>query len=240
MESEGKERVKVYIENVSKVLHNIKFKIKNLNKKYKEILELAKRYLSDSEHYLYKGDLFTSLACISYAEGLLDTLRILKIIDFKWPQKPVPIKDKRVMVGGVFDILHPGHAYFLDKASKYGKLIVVVAKDCNVKKIKGRPPIIPEKQRLEMVKKLKSVDEAVLGKENFSVKDILKEFKPDYVILGPDQEFLHSLVIKASEELGLKVNIIKISEKAKYPLSSSREIIRKIIELYESGKLPKR
>jgi len=36
----------------------------------------------------------------------------------------------RVMATGVFDLLHPGHLYFLTEARKHGdELIVVVARD---------------------------------------------------------------------------------------------------------------
>ncbi|HEY4500387.1 MAG TPA: adenylyltransferase/cytidyltransferase family protein, partial [Candidatus Paceibacterota bacterium] len=46
---------------------------------------------------------------------------------------------KRVMVFGTFDILHPGHLYFLRAAKKLGDyLIVSLARDVNVRKIKGR------------------------------------------------------------------------------------------------------
>ena len=58
---------------------------------------------------------------------------------------------KIVLASGVFDLLHLGHVKFLQEAKKAGgkkaKLIVIVAKDQTVEKIKGRKPIIPENQR---------------------------------------------------------------------------------------------
>ena len=38
------------------------------------IVDLAKRYRTDSEYYLKKGDSVTSFGCINYAHGLLDAL----------------------------------------------------------------------------------------------------------------------------------------------------------------------
>ncbi len=38
------------------------------------IVDLAKRYRTDSEYYLKKGDYVTSFGCINYAHGLLDAL----------------------------------------------------------------------------------------------------------------------------------------------------------------------
>ena len=49
-------------------------------------------------------------------------------------------KKKIVLASGVFDLLHMGHVKFLEEAKKIGgkksKLIVIVARDGNVEKIK--------------------------------------------------------------------------------------------------------
>jgi FAD synthetase len=60
----------------------------------------------------------------------------------------------RVLATGTFDLLHPGHVYFLTQARALGdELFVIVARDSNVT---HKPkPIIPEEQRLEMVNALK-------------------------------------------------------------------------------------
>ncbi|MEM3841364.1 MAG: DUF357 domain-containing protein [Candidatus Micrarchaeaceae archaeon] len=47
----------------------------NLTAKQKRVLELSKMYASDAKSYLDKGDLYTAFSCISYAHGLLDSLR---------------------------------------------------------------------------------------------------------------------------------------------------------------------
>ncbi len=54
---------------------------------------------------------------------------------------------RRVVATGTFDLLHPGHIYYLEESKKLGdELWVIVARDMNVKH-KPRP-IIPEEQRL--------------------------------------------------------------------------------------------
>jgi cytidyltransferase-like protein len=57
---------------------------------------------------------------------------------------------RRVVATGTFDILHPGHIYYLEESRKLGdELWVIVARDANVK---HKPhPIIPEEHRLQMV-----------------------------------------------------------------------------------------
>jgi FAD synthetase len=49
---------------------------------YDYVLELVRGYVKDARHYAEKRKSVTSLACIAYAEGLLDTLKFLELVDF--------------------------------------------------------------------------------------------------------------------------------------------------------------
>src|SRR5207247_6182307 len=92
----------------------------------------------------------------------------------------------RVMPTGVFDLLHPGHVYFLREARALGdELWVVVARDTTARKFKHEP-IMPEAARFQMVEALKPVDRAVLGHEG-NIYDILDEIRPDIIAIGYDQ-----------------------------------------------------
>ena len=51
-----------------------------------EIIEYAKRYLSDAKYYGEKQKYATALVSVAYCEGILDALRLLKLVDFKWPE----------------------------------------------------------------------------------------------------------------------------------------------------------
>ena len=91
------------------------------------------------------------------------------------------------MCFGTFDGLHPGHVSYFNQAKKHGDyLIVVVARDKSVLKLKKHPPKFIENERLDFVKKEKCVDEAVLGDE-INFYKIIKEKKPDAICLGYDQ-----------------------------------------------------
>ncbi|MFW6449906.1 MAG: adenylyltransferase/cytidyltransferase family protein [Nanoarchaeota archaeon] len=93
---------------------------------------------------------------------------------------------KRVMVFGTFDILHKGHLFFLKEAKKQGYLTVVVARDENVKKIKGRPPREPLAKRIENIKNTGIAEEVMPGyKEDFF--KIILEKMPDIICVGYDQ-----------------------------------------------------
>ena len=91
------------------------------------------------------------------------------------------------MVFGTFDLLHEGHLHLFKEAKKYGDtLIVVVARDASVKKIKGFTPHQNELQRLEKVHACPTVDKAVLGYEDDFCK-VIEEHKPAVLCFGYDQ-----------------------------------------------------
>ena len=54
----------------------------------------------------------------------------------------------RVLCSGTFDYLHAGHVSFIEQAAALGdELFVVVARDENVKRIKGHYPDQTEEER---------------------------------------------------------------------------------------------
>ncbi|MFH1433011.1 MAG: adenylyltransferase/cytidyltransferase family protein [archaeon] len=139
-------------------------------------------------------------------------------------------KGRIVLAGGTFDIIHPGHIYFLKKAKELGDyLVVVVARDSTVKRLK-RTPIIPENQRLDVIRSLKPVDFAVLGRENEDFIEIVKEIRPDVIVLGPNQIHDVSEFRAKIEKAGLNTEIKRLDELKKNPLYSTKQIIKKIRE----------
>ena len=94
---------------------------------------------------------------------------------------------KKILCFGTFDGLHPGHISFLKQAREYGDyLTVVIARDENVKKIKGEYPLEDEKKRFKNIKENSLVDVVLLGKKDLSY-EIISEIKPDVICLGYDQ-----------------------------------------------------
>lgn len=92
-------------------------------------------------------------------------------------------KPKMVITYGVFDLLHCGHIESLKKASKLGHLTVGVFSDKVAESFK-RKPIIPEEQRLQLIKELKCVDDAFIL--HSKIPDVSKY---DIVAKGPGANF---------------------------------------------------
>ncbi|MDP3733538.1 MAG: adenylyltransferase/cytidyltransferase family protein [Candidatus Daviesbacteria bacterium] len=71
---------------------------------------------------------------------------------------------KIVLVGGCFDVLHPGHVVFLEKAKKEGDILVVLLEcDKKVRQLKGiSRPVHNQKERAKVLSALRSVDCVVM------------------------------------------------------------------------------
>jgi FAD synthetase len=85
MRERAGERAAKYLEATTKSLGLLKIKknpatVSSLQLDY--VSELARDYARDAKHYLDKRKPVTALACIAYAEGLLDALKFLHLADF--------------------------------------------------------------------------------------------------------------------------------------------------------------
>lgn len=115
-----------------------------------------------------------------------------------------------VMCFGSFDVLHPGHLFYLKEAKKFGdSLVVVVAKDLTIKKIKNKQPKYNEKQRLEHIRDIPFVNKAVLGYEE-DPYEIIEEINPDVICLGYDQDSFSENLKEELNKRGMNPKIYRI------------------------------
>lgn len=119
------------------------------------------------------------------------------------------------MVFGTFDIVHEGHKHFFKQARQLASksqtpfLIVSIARDKNVAKIKSLQPRHSEKQRLAVVAKTEGVDKAVLGGVNNYINHIVKE-NPDVIALGYDQVAYVGSLQADLKAAGLHTKIVRL------------------------------
>lgn len=134
------------------------------------------------------------------------------------------------MVFGTFDDLHPGHLYLLSCAHarikneklkiKNSVVYVVVARDANVFKIKGRSPLQSEEIRAQAIRDAFPEAEVILGDPEDFMSPIL-ELKPDLILIGYDQKLPPGVT---EELLGCPVERLDAFEPEKYKSSIRREM----------------
>ena len=115
-----------------------------------------------------------------------------------------------VMCFGTFDILHPGHIYFLREAKRLGDyLIAVLARDSTIKEVKGITPKYDEKQRVEHIRDLRIADKVVLGYEADKY-EIIEEMNPDVIALGYDQQAFADKLKEEMAKRKMEPKIVRI------------------------------
>jgi len=118
----------------------------------------------------------------------------------------------RIMVFGTFDMVHAGHRNFFKQAKRladHSYLIVSLARDKNVMRIKGRKPTNDQAQRIQLVKAVPEVDKVVLGGYREHMPHIIKE-QPDIIALGYDQTAYVRGLRQALKAAGLKTKVVRL------------------------------
>lgn len=93
----------------------------------------------------------------------------------------------RVCVSGGFDPAHIGHLRYIQHASKYGEVIVILNSDAWLKRKKGYI-FMPFDQRKEMLLEFRSVSDVILAEDsdNTVCKSLIK-IRPDFFAKGGDR-----------------------------------------------------
>lgn len=133
-------------------------------------------------------------------------------------------KHVRVLATGVFDLLHPGHVFYLEESKKLGtELVVLVTNDMVVTRTKGTP-LFNAKSRQHMVAALRCVDEAIVP-TNTDPKlyfQTVLDIMPDVITLGYDQTFSERELSKELESRGWKGEVVRIGKYPSGDISSSK------------------
>lgn len=136
-----------------------------------------------------------------------------------------------VFTNGCFDLLHYGHAKYLEEAKRKGDILVVALNsDKSVRRIKGNSrPIVSERDRISLIAALESVDFATIFDEDNPLA-VIKELKPDVLVKGAD--WSRQKIVGADSVLsrGGKVSTIKLAKGR-----STTNIINKIAKTFKQA-----
>jgi D-beta-D-heptose 7-phosphate kinase/D-beta-D-heptose 1-phosphate adenosyltransferase len=139
-----------------------------------------------------------------------------------------------VFTNGCFDILHAGHVRYLNRARAMGdRLILGLNSDRSVRLIKDPArPLIPEKQRAEVLSSLECVDGIVLFHEA-DPRKLIEAIRPDVLVKGADWALQDIVGADLVKKYGGKVRRVRL-----VPSLSTTAIIRRILSRYGKRDIP--
>ena len=141
---------------------------------------------------------------------------------------------RRVVAQGTFDLIHPGHIHYLEDAAAMGdELHVIVARRENV--THKQPPVLPNRQRRDVVAALDAVDEARVGHPS-DIFAPIEDIDPDVIALGFDQHHDDDAIEAELADRGIDCTVERASGREKRyddELLSTGDIIDRILEQRE-------
>ena len=133
----------------------------------------------------------------------------------------------KVLATGVFNIIHPGHIFFLEEAKKLGdELVVIVSSDALAKKI-SKKKVLPQEHRVAVVSALKPVDKAFIGDSEDTMK-LLPVIRPDVIALGHDQKVDEDWLQDELNILKVKARVIRLKKKWEGKFDSTSAILKEL------------
>lgn len=136
---------------------------------------------------------------------------------------------KVVFTNGCFDILHPGHVDYLNKAKALGDILILgLNSDSSIKRIKGeKRPVLNQDERAAITSNLKAVDYVVIFEEDDPF-NIISYLIPDVLVKGADWSLDKIIGRDIVEANGGEVKAIKFVTD-----QSTTNIIKKVLSLYD-------
>jgi D-beta-D-heptose 7-phosphate kinase/D-beta-D-heptose 1-phosphate adenosyltransferase len=119
--------------------------------------------------------------------------------------------ERIVFTNGCFDVLHVGHVRSLEAARRLGdRLVVGVNADPSVRRLKGPGrPIVPARQRAELLAALACVDWVVVFPESTPLA-LIRRLRPDVLAKGGD--WAPNAIVGRAEVLGWGGRVVRLRE----------------------------
>lgn len=125
-----------------------------------------------------------------------------------------------VLTSGSFDLIHLGHVKYLERARQQGDVLAVgVDSDAKIRRRKGDDrPMVPERERLELLAYQRPVDLIYLKDEGEERWALISAVRPDVLVLTED----HSYSETDLKELGELCGRIEVIERQASVTTSER------------------
>lgn len=95
-----------------------------------------------------------------------------------------------VLTQGVYDLIHEGHALYLQAARSYGDILVVGVDSDELTKLRKGPnrPIVPQTERVNMLLHLRHVNYVTMREAHHDIGELIRLLRPDVLVTSTSTE----------------------------------------------------
>jgi D-glycero-beta-D-manno-heptose 1-phosphate adenylyltransferase len=93
-------------------------------------------------------------------------------------------KKRIVLTQGVYDLIHEGHARYLEAAKALGDVLIVGVDSDRLTRLRKGPnrPVVPQQERLKMLVHLRHVDIVTIRHAHHEIGDLIRLVRPDVLV----------------------------------------------------------
>lgn len=97
---------------------------------------------------------------------------------------------KVVLTQGVYDLIHEGHALYLEQAKSRGDVLIVGVDSDELTRLRKGPnrPIVPQEERIKMLIHLRHVDIVTIREAHHDIGELIRLLCPDVLITSTSTE----------------------------------------------------
>ncbi len=117
---------------------------------------------------------------------------------------------KIVLTQGVYDLIHEGHAEYLEKAKSFGDILIVGLDSDELTKRRKGPgrPIVPQKERAKMLAHLRAVDVIALKDVDQELNDLIDLVEPDVLVFSESTKDIDSKIVNQYKKAGREIIVL--------------------------------
>lgn len=115
-----------------------------------------------------------------------------------------------VLTQGVYDLIHDGHAEYLEKAKSYGDILIVGLDSDKLTRLRKGPnrPIVPEGERAKMLAHLRAVDIIALKDVNQELGLLIETVRPHVMVFSSSTKDINNRMVNEYKKVCEKVVVL--------------------------------
>lgn len=153
-----------------------------------------------------------------------------------------------ILISGVYDLIHIGHARFLEMGKQNGDVLIVGVDSDELTKIRKGPdrPLVPQEERIEMLSHLRHVDIITLYNPEQDNFECIEKIKPHKIVISETTKDIKPAMLEQIEKykiekvlLPAQAQISTTERLRQLTMDGGKELAEKVFTIIQEHLKPK-